>query len=56
MNDKDSTTDPYFVIADKDDDLTLLKEADTMEFLVKPAISGISGGISDCSDFFTELL
>ena len=56
LNDEDSITDPYFVIADRDDDLTLLKEADTMEFLAKPAIRGISGGISDCLDFFTKLL
>ena len=56
LNDEDSIIDPYFVIADRDDDLTLLKEAETMEFLAKPAISGISGGISDCSGFFTELL
>ena len=56
LNDEDSTTDPYFVIADRDDDLTLLKEADIMEFLAKPGNSGISGGISDCFDFFTELL
>ena len=56
LNDEDSITDPYFVIADRDDDLTLRKEADNMEFLAKPDISGISGGISDCLDFFTELL
>jgi hypothetical protein len=43
-------------MADRDDDLTLLKEADNMEFLAKPGINGISGGISDCLDFFTELL
>ena len=58
LNDEDSITDPYFVIADRDDDLTLLKEADNMEFLAKPGINGISGGISesDCLDFFTEFL
>ena len=59
LNDEDSITDPYFVIADRDDDLTLLKEADTMEFLAKPGIRGISGGISgtsECLIFFTEFL